>query len=496
MPNITKPVGLNTIWAEGGTKIDPGTSKYNIGWVVQLPPYEYQNYIDNRQDRALAHFNQHGIPEWDGVTEYQGNLSYTQGSDGIIYKCIQTNTNKDPSNPLNAAFWLRAFEDFGSVAVVQAALAAHINNYQTLSGIGNPAAARSNLSVYSKTESDTFFASKNGSSSQVFAVGIATQPEHAVRLGQVSSLLTQATESTLGVVRLATVGLTEGGVDDLTAITPAKANTVYLKKSGNLAGLGNVSTARSNLGLGTAATQNNAFFLQTANNLADIANPAAARTNLGLTSTAIQPETYFLRSGLNLSDLTNVATARSNLGLQSTAITALTSFLLKADNLAGLTNPAQARLNLGLGNASVLDQSQIMFRANNLADLTNVQTARNNLGLGNLATRNVFGVPGDLNYTTSAGFDGYMFLPNGLLEQWGTSGELGNGGQVFWNYPIPVSVVLNAQCNGVYSAGSLAEIIPLQQTLTTTGGSAVGRRIVGSGGEDKIRVHWRVLCIP
>lgn len=320
MANITKPTGLDIIWAANGTKIDPGTSKVGIGWVVQLPPYEYQNWVDNRQDHAIAHFSQHGIPEWDVLTEYQGNLSYSQGSDGNIYKCLTTNTAKDPTNSLNGAFWRRAFEDYGSVQVVSDALAAHILNYQTLSGIGNPVAARTNLSVYSKAESDTRFASIAGNSSQVFNVGAATQPEHAVRLGQVASLLVQATESNLGVIRLATIGLTETGTDDLTAITPLKANTVFLKKSGNLAGLGNLTTARSNLGLGTAAVFADTAFVKVANNLSDLPDKPTARANLGLSTTATLPETHFLRTSLNLSDIMSVSTARSNLGLGNSAV--------------------------------------------------------------------------------------------------------------------------------------------------------------------------------
>jgi len=419
MANITKPSNLSAVWAAGGTKIDPGAAKYNIGWVVQLPPYEHQNWIDNRQDRAIAHFSQHGVPEWDGTTEYQGLLSYTQGSDGIIYKCIQTNTNKDPSNVLNDAYWTRAFEDYGSVAAVQAQLNTHITNYQSLAEIGNTAGARANLSVYSKSESDTRFAGLNGSSAQVFSVDVATQPEHAVRLGQVASLLTQATESTLGVVKLATTGGTETGTDDLTVLTPLKASSVYLKKSGNLSGLANYSTARSNLGLGTSATQNVTFFAQTANNLSDLASVATARSNLGLTSTATQPETYFLRTANNLSDVSNKSTARSNLGLTALATTdpALVSF--KGENLAGLSNYTLARANLGLQDSVLYPSNTWLIKNNNLADLTNAQAARNNLGLGNLATRNVYGVSGDLDFTTSFAANGWTQLPSGMILQWG-----------------------------------------------------------------------------
>lgn len=455
MANITKPTGLSNIWAGGGTKIDPGTSKVNIGWVVQLPPYEYQNWVDNRQDQAIAHISQHGVPEWDGVTEYQGLLSYTQGADGIIYKCIQTNTNKDPSNTLNSQYWAVAFETYGSVAAVQAQLNAHITNYQTLSGVGNIVAARANLSLYSKSESDTRFASLNGSSTQVFSVGSATQPEHAVRLGQISSLLTQATESSLGVVRLSTNGITEIGTDDFTAITPLKAATVYLKKSGNLAGLANVATARSNLGLGTIATQNVGSFLQTANNLSDVVDKPAARSNLGLTSTAAQPETYFLRAGNNLNDLANVSAARSNLGLTSTAITPLASLLQVGNNLSDLSSASQARTNLGLSDTATITSTAFMFRSNNLSDVANVQTARNNLGLGGLATQSAYGITGpDLTFVNNwdaAG--GATVLPNGLKIQWGT---VGAGGGVTFRIPFTVSysVVCQHGPNALGAPGS------------------------------------------
>lgn len=467
MPNITKPSGLNNIWAEGGTKIDPGSSKYNIGWVVQLPPYEYQNYIDNRQDRAIAHLNQHGIPEWDGVTEYQGLLSYTQGSDGIIYKCLQTNTNKDPSNVLNNLFWARAFEDFGSVAVVQAALAAHITDYQTLANLGNPAAARSNLSVYSKTESDVRFAGLNGSAAQVFSVATATQPAHAVRLDQVSSLLVQATEATQGTAQVATNAETEAGTIDTKMITPLKAATVYLKKSGNLAGLANVSTARTNLGLGTAATFADTAFLKGVNNLSDLANASTARANLGLTSTATQPETYFLRAAQNLADLTNASTARSNLGLSALATTNPALVMFKGENLAGLTDPATARFNLGLSDSGLYPSNTWLIRGNNLGDLTNVQTARNNLGLGNLSTRNVFGVPGDLNYTVAKALSGYTYLPNGMIMQWGQGPALGDDQATTVGLFIAMNVV-SVQITGIGAVASGVGPCFLTQGWTTT----------------------------
>lgn len=468
MANIAKPTTLNTIWASTGTKIDPGITKTNIGWVVQLPPYEYQNWAMNRQDTAIAHMNQHGIPEWDVVTEYQGNLSYTQGSNGFIYKCLQTHIGLDPTNTNNSLYWKLAFEEYGSVQIVQSSLNAHLANYATLAGISNVVAARANLSVYSKTEGDARYAYKGGDNATPFLVGTASNAQHAVPLGQISTLLAAATEAAYGTTRLATISETETGSIDNKTLTPLKAATVYLKKSGNLAGLGNVATARSNLGLGAIATLSDTVFLKVANNLSDLNNPAVARNNLGLTSTATTDLATLVQTANNLSELPNKAAARTNLGLSDMATTPSTNVMFKYDNLAGLTNQATARANLGLSDSGLYPSNTWLNRGNNLGDLTNVQAARNNLGLGGLATRNVYGVTGDLDFTSfAAPGGGYVRIPGGMTIQWGQGPALGDDQGITQGLLI-AGQIMSVQITGIGAAANGVGPCWLTNDWTTT----------------------------
>lgn len=96
MPQINKPSDLNKVWSVSGVNTAPSDVKINNGFVVEIPPYQWFNYIENKQDQAIAHINQMGIPVWDSQTEYQAGKSQVQGSDGKIYRAFLTTTNVNP----------------------------------------------------------------------------------------------------------------------------------------------------------------------------------------------------------------------------------------------------------------------------------------------------------------------------------------------------------------------------------------------------------------
>lgn len=112
MANIPLP-DYDILWAEGGDILKPSDSKIQQGWQVEIPPRQWFNWLDNRQDQALGHVIQHGIAEWSDVIEYQANTSYVTGSDGNVYKCLITNTNVNPVGDLTSS-WRIAFKDYAA----------------------------------------------------------------------------------------------------------------------------------------------------------------------------------------------------------------------------------------------------------------------------------------------------------------------------------------------------------------------------------------------
>lgn len=125
MANISKPSKLNLLWASGGDILDPGDTKYQTGWTVEVPPRQWENYIQNKQDQAIAHINQHGIAVWDDETEYQAGKSYVQGSDGLIYQALSTNTNVDPVGDISGT-WEQPFVKPSDIPETPTATNTHI----------------------------------------------------------------------------------------------------------------------------------------------------------------------------------------------------------------------------------------------------------------------------------------------------------------------------------------------------------------------------------
>jgi len=242
MSKITKP-DVSIQWASAGTINTPSDVKKQTGWVSEKPAYEYMNWLQNRQDTSLAYLFQMGIPEWDSATEYQYSNSYATfiQYNGVVYKALQTGTNKNPAS--EAAYWVKAFDDFGSASTVNSALTTHITNYGTLAALSNVTTARSNLSVYSIAQCDATFAPIAGNSAQTFLVGSASSANHAVRKSQFDAKTGQATESTAGIAEVATNAETLAGSSDTVVVTPLKLQYMIDNKGATTSAKGTVELA-------------------------------------------------------------------------------------------------------------------------------------------------------------------------------------------------------------------------------------------------------------
>lgn len=102
MANINKP-NMTNLWASAGAIIAPSDSKVQQGWTAEIPPHQWENYVQNRQDNAIAYLFQHGLVQWDALTEYQAGTSFVQNA-GLIWKALTTNTN---ITPVEGSDWTR-----------------------------------------------------------------------------------------------------------------------------------------------------------------------------------------------------------------------------------------------------------------------------------------------------------------------------------------------------------------------------------------------------
>lgn len=159
MAEINKPSDINKIWAASGDVLAPSDSKISTGWQVEIPPRQYFNYIDNKQDQAIAHINQHGIAVWDSTTEYQwtsmGTKSICMGSDGTIYRTKQVSINQNPVTDVSDTYWEIAFANVSDFYTQTQSDARYLQKSANLSDLTNTATARTNLSVYSQAQTYT-----------------------------------------------------------------------------------------------------------------------------------------------------------------------------------------------------------------------------------------------------------------------------------------------------------------------------------------------------
>ena len=209
------------------------------------------------------------------------------------------------------------------------------------------------------------------------------------------------------------------------AIAPSSIGA--LTAASNLSDVASASTARTNLGLGTAATVNvPASGDATSGQVVKgddtrLTNARAASAHAANHATAgsdplTAADVGALTRASNLSDIVTPSACRANLGLGTMATQDASAVAITGGTITGITdlpvahggtgssNAAGARTNLGLGTMATQDASAVAITGGTITGITdlpvahggtgssNAAGARTNLGLGTIATQDASAV--------------------------------------------------------------------------------------------------------
>jgi len=101
MTDTVKP-DLQILWAETGAVVQPSDAKIQQGWIAEKPPFQTENWVQNRTDQYLKHIDENGVPAWSATSSYaSGSLSLHLGE---IWQSLQDgNTGNIPT--VDLGFW-------------------------------------------------------------------------------------------------------------------------------------------------------------------------------------------------------------------------------------------------------------------------------------------------------------------------------------------------------------------------------------------------------
>lgn len=226
MAEITKP-DMSSLWASDGAVIAPTSAKIKTGWTPEIPPHQWENFVQNRQDNAIAYLFQRGVPEWDSSTEYFNNKSLVMGSDGVLYRAVSNSVGVDPTTD-SGANWisLTANASESVVGVIKIATTAQANAMTDDNVAITPAKLGGLLGTKSVIAGNGLTGGGTLDTTRTLTLGtpstLSGNTTNSVTASSHTHALASASESVAGVVEIATTAEAQALVADDVAITPKK----------------------------------------------------------------------------------------------------------------------------------------------------------------------------------------------------------------------------------------------------------------------------------
>jgi hypothetical protein len=104
---MTTQQNLGLVWANTGGVTDPGDTKYETGWIAEIPTFQNFNFVLQSLDKNIL------VQAEQGTFEWQNNINYVAGAtvleSGQLYYCVQDHINQQPTLDGTNSYWVQGF---------------------------------------------------------------------------------------------------------------------------------------------------------------------------------------------------------------------------------------------------------------------------------------------------------------------------------------------------------------------------------------------------
>jgi hypothetical protein len=164
---MTTQTNLDLVWAAAaGGGSDTGDTKYQLGWVSEIPNYQNFNFVLSNLSKNNLALAEKGSYEWQTEISYELGAT-TKGSDGLFYTCLNANVSEDPISDILNNFWtLGKFFGSGSYAATEGVKICNVNPRSLNAWTGSDQTLRNQNAILALTTEGTsdnwLFANVNG----------------------------------------------------------------------------------------------------------------------------------------------------------------------------------------------------------------------------------------------------------------------------------------------------------------------------------------------